>query len=68
MGETSSQIEAHIAAERARLGQNLEQIERKVRGAVDWRAQARNHPAAALALGFGVGILLGLTPGLRRHT
>ena len=67
MGETPVEIEAHIAAERAELGRNLEQIEQRVRVAADWREQARQHPTAALALGFGLGVLLGLTPAMRRR-
>jgi ElaB/YqjD/DUF883 family membrane-anchored ribosome-binding protein len=67
MGETPVEIEAHIAEKRAELGRDLEQIEQRVRQAVDWREQARQHPNAVLAIGFGVGLLLGLTPNLRRR-
>jgi len=64
MGETPVEIEAEIATKRAELGRDLQEIEQRVRAAMDWREQARRHPAAALALGFGVGVLLGLTPNL----
>ena len=67
MGETSGQIEAHIAAERAELGRNLGEIEQRVRRTMDWRQQVRQHPNAALAIGFGVGMLLGFMPALRRR-
>jgi ElaB/YqjD/DUF883 family membrane-anchored ribosome-binding protein len=67
MGETPVEIEAHIAEKRAELGRDLQEIEHRVREAVNWREQARRHPNAALAIGFGVGVLLGLTPSLRRR-
>ncbi len=67
MGQTPVEIETHIAEKRAELGRDLEEIEKRVRVAVDWRQQVREHPNAALAIGFGVGMLLGLTPTLGRR-
>jgi hypothetical protein len=37
MGQTASQIEAHIEHTREDLGSNLDQLERKVKSAADWR-------------------------------
>ncbi len=66
MGDTPVAIEAHIAEKRAELGRNLEEIEQRVRGAVDWKRQARDHPDLVLAIAFSVGRLLGMIPALRR--
>ena len=65
MGETPTEIEAHIAEKRAELGRDLQEIEHRVREAVDWREQARRHPNAVYAAAFGIGMLLGFFPAIR---
>jgi hypothetical protein len=58
MGDTSDQIERHIQETRNNLGDNFNELQDKVRTAVDWRAQFEEHPMTMMALAFGGGILL----------
>lgn len=58
MGETASQIESHIAAERDRLQKNILVLDEKAREAVDWRTQFDARPRTMLAVAFGAGIVL----------
>jgi hypothetical protein len=58
MGETSYQIERHINEQRNDLGDNLDELEEKLRDAMDWRAQMQTRPGTMIALAFGGGILL----------
>ena len=58
MGETSDQIERHIQETRNDLGDNFNELEIKVKTAVDWRAQFEERPGTMLALAFGGGIIL----------
>ena len=39
MGETPDQIERHIYEKRSELGENIHELQQKVKTAVDWRAQ-----------------------------
>jgi|KBSSwiStaDraftv2_1062776.scaffolds.fasta_scaffold07306_3 hypothetical protein len=65
MGESTSQIERDIAAERNELGRNLQLLENKARSLADWRTHFRNHPFAMVGLALGGGVLLGaLTSGV----
>ena len=67
MGETSDQIERHIQETRNDLGDNLSELQDKVKTAVDWRAQFEERPGTMLALAFGGGIVLSaLLPSGRR--
>jgi hypothetical protein len=68
MGETSYQIERHINQQREHLGDNLDELEHKIRSAVDWRAQMQVRPMAMVALAFGGGMLLSaLLPAASRR-
>ena len=58
MGETSDQIERHIQQTRNDLSENFNELEEKVRTAVDWRAQFEERPGTMLGLAFGAGVLL----------
>jgi len=58
MDQTSHQIERHIQETRNELGDNFNELEEKVKTAVDWRAHFEERPGAMLALAFGGGILL----------
>jgi len=60
---TAARIENHIEDTREHLGQNLRELELKVRSATDWRQQYENHPAAFLGVAFGGGLLLGAAFG-----
>ena len=73
MGPDTRRIEDEIRAERVELDRNLHTLESKARELADWRTHYRRHTGAALALAFGVGILLGGKGrtnghgGVRRH-
>jgi hypothetical protein len=58
MGETTGQIERHIQETRDDLGENFNQLQEKVKTAMDWRAQFDQRPGTILALAFGGGVLL----------
>jgi hypothetical protein len=58
MDETSDQIERHIQETRNDLGDNFNELEEKVKTAVDWRAQFEERPGTMIALAFGGGVLL----------
>jgi hypothetical protein len=58
MGETTGQIERHIQETRDDLGENLNELQEKVKTAMDWRAQFEQRPGTILALAFGGGVLL----------
>ncbi len=65
MGESTSQIERDIAAERNELGRNLQLLESKAKSLTDWRTHFRNYPFAMMGLALGGGVLLGaLTSGV----
>jgi hypothetical protein len=59
MGESTSQIERDIMAERNELGRNLQLLENKARSLADWRTYFRTHPFAMMGLAVGGGVLLG---------
>src|SRR4029453_17528010 len=59
MGESTSQIERDIVAERNELGRNLQLLENKARSLTDWRTYFRNHPFAMMGVALGGGVLLG---------
>ena len=69
MGDTSDQIERHIRETRNDLSDNFDELQEKVRTAVDWRAQFEERPMTMMALAFGGGILLSaLLPSRRSST
>ena len=58
MDETVDQIEAHIDQTRQRLGSNLQELERRVDAATDWREQFRARPYVALGLALAGGVAM----------
>lgn len=58
MGEKSDQIERHIEQTRNELGENISELQEKVKSAVDWRAQFQERPMTMLGIAFGGGVLL----------
>ncbi len=66
MDLATDRIEQHIDRERELLRSNLEELEDRVRSAIDWRRRFRSNPAAWLAAAFAGGLLIALTA--ERHT
>lgn len=58
MGERSDEIELQIREKRNELSENFSELERKVKTAMDWREQFRQHPGTLLSVAFGGGALL----------
>jgi hypothetical protein len=67
MGETPDQIERHIHEKRNELGENIHELQEKVKTAVDWRAQFDQRPWVLMGIAFGGGLLLSLLVGGGRH-
>jgi hypothetical protein len=68
MGEKTNQIEQHIREQRNELGQNISELQQKVRDTVDWRAQFEQRPMTMIGLAVGGGLLLSALVGSRsRH-
>jgi hypothetical protein len=59
MGETPREIEAEIEQARNRLGQDLNELEYRVKSELDWRTQFNRRPWAFLAAAFGISLLIG---------
>ena len=58
MGEKPDQIERHIQHQRSELGDNISELEEKVKSAFDWRTQFEERPALMLGAAFVGGALL----------
>jgi hypothetical protein len=58
MGERPDQIERHIQHQRDVLGDNISELEDKVKSAFDWRSQFAERPATLLGLAFVGGALV----------
>jgi len=67
MGETTGQIAMHIDTAREDLGENLQELEQKVKSVTDWRQQFRNNPMMMVGLAFGGGVFLATLAGGRRN-
>ncbi len=63
MGETISQIERDLEAERHDLGRNLDELETKARQMTDWKRYYRNHPGQLLGAALATGVVLGIVAG-----
>jgi hypothetical protein len=44
MGETTDQIERHIYEKRRELGENIHELQHKLKDAVNWRVQVHERP------------------------
>ncbi len=60
MGETPDDIKHDVEKARARLGQNLNELEYSIKSELDWRTQFDRHTWAFLGAAFGVSALLGM--------
>ena len=68
MGETPDQIERHISEKRSELGENIHELQQKVKTAMDWRAQFDQRPWVLMGVAFGGGLLLSLLFGGSRDS
>ena len=67
MAERPDQIEQHIASTRHQLGNNLHELEDKVKQAADWRTYYERNPMMMVGLAFGGGVLLASMMGGKRE-
>jgi len=68
MNQTTHEIKSHIEETRNDLGDNLDELEQKVKSATDWKQHFRSKPMMMLGVAFGGGILLAATlAGSRRR-
>ena len=58
MAERPDQIARHIESARSELGNNLHELEDKVRQEADWKTHFERNPMTLLGLAFGGGVLL----------
>jgi len=65
MDRATDDIEQHLEDERQALRSNLEELEDRVRSALDWRRQFRSNTRAFLGIALGAGLLLGLMTARR---
>jgi hypothetical protein len=66
MGQTPDQIESHIETKREDLQANLRELEHRVKSAMDWRQQFRNHPVTMIVAAFGGGMLVSAMIGRKK--
>jgi hypothetical protein len=67
VAERPDQIEQHIASARHELGNNLHELEHKVKQAADWKIYYERKPMTMVGLAFGGGVLLATVRGSRRE-
>jgi hypothetical protein len=67
MGATTNQIERHIEKTRDDLGSNIQELERKVKSATDWKQYFRHNPMTMIGLAFGGGVLIASAVGSKRR-
>jgi hypothetical protein len=58
MAERPDQIERHIESTRNELGNNLQELQHKVKQAADWKTYYERNPMMMVGLAFGGGVLL----------
>ena len=68
MGKESDEIVGHIEEQRGELAQNVDELQRKVKSAVDWKTQVQARPLPMLGIAFAGGLLLSLMTGGRSRT
>jgi hypothetical protein len=66
VAERPDQIEQRIASTRHELGNNLHELEHKVKQAADWRTYYERNPMTMVGVAFGGGVLLASLMGGRR--
>lgn len=63
MGETADEIRNQIEETRAKIGQDLNELEHKVRRETDWRVHFDRRPWAFMGAAFSAAVLFGLIVG-----
>jgi hypothetical protein len=63
MDEKPDEIMNQIESQRERLGQNLNELESRVKRSTDWRAQFDKNPMLLMGAALGGGVLLGSIVG-----
>ena len=67
MAQTPDEIKSEIEQARSRLGQDLNELQYRVRRTTDWRSQFDRHPWAFLGAAFGGAMALAMMIGGRRR-
>ena len=67
MGQRSDQIVREIDRTRGELGNNLQELESKVKDATDWRKQFQKSPLTMIGIALGGGLLLSRVIGGGSH-
>jgi hypothetical protein len=60
MGQTSSQIEQEIRAERSQLSENIGELQSKVKNALSWQEQVEQRPLVMFGVAVSAGALLAM--------
>jgi hypothetical protein len=63
VAERSDEIKQRIDAQRGELGENLQELERRVKSTTDWRAQMEKRPWVMLGAAFGTGMVIATVLG-----
>jgi ElaB/YqjD/DUF883 family membrane-anchored ribosome-binding protein len=67
MGQTPDEIRHDIDLARNRLGQELNQLEYRVKREADWRVHFDRHPWWFVGGAFGTALLVGMILGRSGH-
>ena len=57
MAESSDRIEQEIYRKREKIGEDLDDLQSRIKRTVDWRAQVEDHPFTMLGVAFAGGLL-----------
>jgi hypothetical protein len=73
MGERSDEmksdrIKRSIDLQRGDLGRDIQELERRVKTTMDWRAQFQKSPMTMIGIAFGGGVLLSTLIGRAQHS
>jgi Protein of unknown function (DUF3618) len=60
MGQTADAIKQEVEAARARLGQNLNELQYRLRSEFDWRVQFARYPWLFIGVAFAGAMLVGM--------
>jgi ElaB/YqjD/DUF883 family membrane-anchored ribosome-binding protein len=63
MGQTTDEIKHEIEQTRSRLGQEINELEYRVKRAADWRVHFDRHPWWFVGAAFAGALLIGLAAG-----